>query len=80
VSARGRRLGADVAMVSWMALVSSPEHLFIASSSFTAGFPGSLSSRQDWNAAQSIRLKSGRSTTFSKDDRHVVLIRTGRLS
>jgi hypothetical protein len=40
------------------ALVNYSTHLLIVSSSFTSGFPGSMSSKQAWNEAQSIRLKS----------------------
>jgi hypothetical protein len=74
----GRRLGADAAVASWMALVSSSRHLSISSSSTTKGFPGSLCSRQAWNAAQSIRVKSGRFGRLWKDDQHELSIRIGR--
>lgn len=39
-SARGQQLGAEAAVASWMALVSSLTNYSIASSSFTTGFPG----------------------------------------
>jgi hypothetical protein len=53
-SARGIGLGADAAVASYMALFSSSTHLLIASSTFTAEFPGSLFANQTWNMAQSI--------------------------
>jgi hypothetical protein len=65
-SALGRRVGADAVVTSWMALVSSSTHLSIASSSFNTGFPGSLSSKKVWNAAQSIRVNLGRSVGFER--------------
>jgi hypothetical protein len=46
--------------------------LSIATSSTATRFTGSPSSRQAWNAAQSTRVKSGRSSRLWKDDRHEV--------
>jgi hypothetical protein len=54
--------------------------LSIAFSSFTVGFPESLSSKQSWNAALSIREKSVRSDGFRRDGRHMASTGTRRRS
>jgi hypothetical protein len=61
-----------------MALVKFSKQVSMPASSAVSALNGMTLSKHAWNLDQSVRLTSGRSGGFRKDDQHVVSISMGR--